>query len=245
MEKKMLEQCIGEFCGTLMLILMGNGAVANVVLMKSKGHRAGWIAITMGWCIAVIIGIFTARSAGSPNADINPAVTLAKYWLHLHSLTTLFLFMTSQLLGALVGAVLVWLVYLPHWRETTDSSVKLMSFSTVPAIRHYSCNLLTEVIATMVLVVGLAAIFGKATGSSVSVFGPYLVGILVWGIGLSLGGATGYAVNPARDLGPRLAHALLPISGKGPSDWSYAWVPVLGPLIGSSIGAYIWYQVFV
>jgi glycerol uptake facilitator protein len=242
----MLEQCLGEFLGTMMLILMGNGSVANVLLIKSKGYHAGWIAITTGWCIAAMVGVFTAQSAGSLQADINPAVSLAKYWLHIHSLETTILFMISQLLGAFLGATLVWLVYLPHWRETDDPLVKLMSFSTVPAIRHYACNVLSEVIATMALVIGIAAIFGKATAAGpVSGLGPYLVGILVWGIGLSLGGSTGYAVNPARDLGPRLAHAFLPISGKGTSDWSYAWVPVLGPLIGSSIGAYIWYRVFL
>lgn len=241
----MLEQCIGEFFGTLVLILLGNGAVANVLLVKSKGHHAGWIAIATGWCVAVIIAVFVAQSAGSPDADINPAVSLAKYWLHLHSFNTALLFMIVQLCGAFVGAILVWLTYLPHWIETDDPLIKLMVFSTVPAIRHYPCNLLSEIIASMMLIIGIAAIFGKATGGNpVNGLGPYLVGILVWGIGLSLGGSTGYAVNPARDLGPRLAHAFLPISGKGRSDWGYAWIPILGPLLGASMASYLWFKVF-
>jgi glycerol uptake facilitator protein len=242
----MFAQCIGEFFGTMVLILLGNGAVANVLLVKSKGYHGGWMAIATGWCVAVIIGVFVAQSAGSADADINPAVTLAKYWLHLHSLDTALLFMIAQFSGAFVGAILVWLTYLPHWVETEDPVVKLMAFSTVPAIRRYSCNLLSEVIASMVLIIGLAAIFGKATsGNPVNGLGPYLVGMLVWGIGLSLGGSTGYAVNPARDLGPRLAHALLPIAKKGDSDWSYAWIPVLGPFIGASLAAYIGSIVFL
>jgi glycerol uptake facilitator protein len=246
MEEVMFEQCVGEFLGAMILILLGNGAVANVLLIKSKGYHGGWIAIATGWCVAVIVGVFVAQSAGSPDADINPAVSLAKYWLNMHTLNTMLWFMLAQVGGTFVGAILVWLVYLPHWRETPDPLVKLMSFSTVPAIRNYPCNLLSEVIATMVLVLGIGAIFGKASpGGPVSGLGPYLVGILVWGVGLSLGGSTGYAVNPARDLGPRLAHAFLPIAGKGGSDWSYAWIPVLGPFIGSLIAAYIWYYVFI
>lgn len=242
----MLEQCLGEFLGTLMLILFGNGAVANVLLIRSKGYHGGWIAITTGWCLAAMIGVFTAQSAGSPAADINPAVTLAKYWLHIHTLHIALLFMGSQLCGAFVGAILVWLIYFLHWRETTDPEIKLMAFCTVPAIRVYRYNLLSEIIASMALVVGIAAIFGKATaGQPVNGLGPYLVGLLVWGVGLSLGGSTGYAVNPARDLGPRLAHAILPVAGKGNSDWSYAWIPVFGPFIGSSLAALLWYGIFL
>ncbi len=238
----MLMQCLGEFFGTMMLIILGNGAVASALLKKSKGHAAGWIAITTGWFIAVVIGVFVAQSVGSPNADINPAISLAKFSWHYYTLNQTLLFMLSQLAGAFMGAVLVWLAYLPHWKETEDAHTKLMVFSTQPAIRAYSHNLLCEIIATAVLVLGVAAIFSKATaGGPASGLGPYLVGILVWGIGLSLGGATGYAINPARDLGPRLAHALLPIAGKGHSDWSYAWVPVLGPLLGGITAAWIWH----
>lgn len=235
----MLMQCLGEFFGTMMLIILGNGAVASALLKKSKGYQAGWIAITAGWFVAVVIGVFVAQAVGSANADINPAISLAKYSWHYYSLQQMLLFMLAQLTGAFVGAILVWLTYLPHWKETEDAHLKLMTFSTSPAIRIYSSNLLCEIIATAVLVLGVAAIFSKA--SPVNGLGPYLVGILVWGIGLSLGGPTGYAINPARDLGPRLAHAILPIAGKGSSDWSYAWVPVVGPLLGGVVAAWAWH----
>ncbi len=239
----MFHEYLGEFFGTMMLIILGNGAVASSLLKKSKGHDAGWIAITTGWFIAVVIGVFVAQSVGSSNADINPAVSLAKYLWHYYTLKQTLLFMAAQILGAFIGAILVWLVYLPHWKETEEKHLKLMVFSTKPAIRAYHHNLLSEIIATAVLVLGVAAIFSKATthGSPALGLGPYLVGILVWGIGLSLGGATGYAINPARDLGPRLAHAILPISGKGHSDWAYAWVPVVGPLIGGTAAAWLWH----
>ncbi len=240
---ELLPQCLGEFFGTLMLVVLGDGAVASVLLKESKGYQAGWIAITTGWFIAVVMGVFVAQSVGSPNADINPAVSLAKYVWHIYTSTQTLAFMAAQLAGAFVGAILVWLAYLPHWKGTADAHFKLMVFSTKPAIRSYPCNLLTEIIATAILVIGVAAIFGKATLSGpVSGLGPYLVGVLVWGIGLSLGGPTGYAINPARDLGPRLAHAVLPIPGKGDSDWGYAWIPVLGPLLGGLIAAWIWYR---
>ncbi|EKD53992.1 MAG: hypothetical protein ACD_60C00133G0012 [uncultured bacterium] len=237
----LLPQCIGEFVGTAMLILLGDGVVANVLLKDSKGHQAGWISITTGWFVAVVIGVFVAQSAGSPNADINPAISLARYASHIYSLTQTLAFMAAQLSGAFLGAILVWLAYLPHWKLTKEKDLKLMVFSTKPAIRSYPSNLLTEIIGTGVLVLGVAAIFGKATVTGpASGLGPYLVGVLVWGIGLSLGGPTGYAINPARDLGPRLAHAFLPISGKGNSDWAYAWVPIAGPFIGSIIAVWLW-----
>jgi len=240
----MLTQCLGEFFGTMMLIILGNGAVASSLLTKSKGHQAGWVAITTGWFIAVVMGVFVAQSVGSPNADINPAISVAKFCWHSYSLSQTAFFILAQITGAFVGAVLVWLAYLPHWKETEETHLKLMVFSTQPAIRSYPYNLLSEAIATAVLVLGVAAIFGKAiTGSPVSGLGPYLVGALVWGIGLSLGGPTGYAINPARDLGPRIAHAILPISGKGSSDWLYAWVPVLGPILGGLFGAWVWHSI--
>ena len=238
----MSEQYLGEFFGTMMLIILGNGAVASTLLKKSKGHEAGWVAITSGWFIAVVMGVFVAQSVGSPNADINPAISVAKYLWHYYTLNTMFMFMLAQVAGAFVGAVLVWLVYLPHWKETEDPHLKLSVFSTQPAIRAYPHNLLCEAIATAVLVLGVAAIFSKATAGGLATgLGPYLVGALVWGIGLSLGGPTGYAINPARDLGPRLAHALLPIAGKGHSDWKYAWVPVVGPILGGMTAAWIWH----
>jgi len=240
----MLDQILGEFFGTMMLIILGNGAVASVLLKKSKGHEAGWIAITTGWFIAVVIAVFVAQSVGSPNADINPAISFAKYWWNTYTLHKMLLFMGAQVAGAFVGAVVVWLVYFPHWKETDDAHTKLQVFSTYPAIRAFRHNLISEIIATAVLVLGVAAIFSKATlGGPVNGLGPYLVGILVWGIGLSLGGATGYAINPARDFGPRLAHTLLPIAGKGSSDWSYAWVPIVGPLLGGVLAAWIWHWV--
>ena len=238
----MLNQLLGEFFGTMMLIVLGNGAVASALLNKSKGQNAGWIAITTGWFVAVVIAVFVAQSLGSPNADINPAISLVKYCWHYYPLNQTLYFMLAQLSGAFLGAALVWLAYLPHWKETHDQHIKLIVFSTQPAIRAYSQNVLCEAIATAVLVLGVAAIFSKATqGNPAAGLGPYLVGILVWGIGLSLGGATGYAINPARDLGPRLAHAVLPIAGKGSSDWSYAWVPVAGPFIGGMAAAWMWH----
>jgi glycerol uptake facilitator protein len=240
----MLTECLGEFFGTMMLIVLGNGAVASVLLKESKGHQAGWIAITTGWFIAVVMGVFVAQSVGSPNADINPAISLAKYCWNTYSLSQTFAFIAAQISGAFVGAVLVWLAYFPHWEKTEEKNLKLMVFSTQPAIRSYGFNLLSEAIATAVLVLGVAAIFSKAMPAGpVSGLGPYLVGALVWGIGLSLGGATGYAINPARDLGPRLAHAILPIANKGSSDWMYAWVPILGPMLGALFAAWLWHWV--
>jgi len=226
----------GEFMGTLVLVLLGDGVVAGVLLKKSKAESSGWIVITAGWAIAVMAGIFTANACGSKDAHINPAVTLgfAIASGDFHKVAPYF---AAQVLGAIVGAMLVWLHYLPHWRETADPSLKLGAFCTAPAIRSTGANLLSEIIATLALVVVIAAIFSKAvvqTGLAIGL-GPYLVGSLVWGIGLSLGGTTGYAINPARDLGPRVAHAILPIAGKGGSDWGYAAIPVLGPLIGGAI----------
>ncbi|HLW55431.1 MAG TPA: MIP/aquaporin family protein [Candidatus Angelobacter sp.] len=226
----------GEFMGTMVLVLLGDGVVAGVLLKRSKAESSGWIVITAGWAIAVMAGVFTANACGSKDAHINPAVTLgfAVASGDFHKLAPYF---AAQMLGALLGAALVWLHYLPHWRETADPSLKLGVFCTAPAIRSAGANLVSEIIATLALVVVIAAIFSKAvvqTGLAIGL-GPYLVGSLVWGIGLSLGGTTGYAINPARDLGPRLAHAILPIAGKGGSDWGYAAIPVIGPLIGGAI----------
>jgi glycerol uptake facilitator protein len=226
---------IGEFLGTMMLIIFGDGVVANVLLDKSKAKGGGWIVITAGWAFGVVMGVFTAVASGSPQADINPAVTLAKMLNGVYAPAAALSTMLVQLAGAFVGACVVWIFFLPHWAQTQEKDAKLAVFCTGPAIRHFPGNLICEIIGTVILIFAVFAIFSKNTGGLAPGLGPYLVGILVWGIGLSLGGPTGYAINPARDLGPRLAHALLPIAGKGSSDWGYAWVPVIGPLVGAVI----------
>jgi glycerol uptake facilitator protein len=231
---------LGEFMGTLVLILLGDGVVANVLLKKSKGENSGWIVIATAWGLAVVAGIFTAVAFGSPAAHINPAITLTVALLS-GNWSNLALFWTAQVLGAFAGAILVWMTYLPHWKVTPDAEAKLAIFCTVPAIRNLPANLLTEIIATTCLIV-VGFSFGSkdvsASGLGVGM-GPGLWGILVWAIGLSLGGPTGYAMNPARDLGPRVAHAILPIGSKRNSDWGYAFVPIAGPLIAGGIGAAI------
>jgi glycerol uptake facilitator protein len=232
----MAARCFGEFMGTLVLILLGDGVVANVVLRRSKAEGSGWMVIASGWAFAVMAGVFTAVACGSSDAHLNPAVTLG-FAISSHSFAKVLPYLVAQILGAFAGATLVWLHFLPHWKETEDPCLKLACFSTIPAIRRLGANLLSEIIATFVLVFVVAAIFSKpvAAAGPASGLGPYLVAALVWGIGLSLGGTTGYAINPARDFGPRLAHALLPIAGKGDSDWSYAIVPLIGPLIGGTL----------
>lgn len=223
--------------GTLVLILLGDGVVANVLLKRSKAEGAGWMVITSGWCFAVLAGIFTAVACGSSDAHINPAITVG-FAIASGDYSKVVPYVTAQMLGAFVGAVIVWLHFLPHWKETPDPARKLLSFCTAPAIRNRAANLISEIIGTLVLVFVVAAIFSKAVSTSTGLppgLGAYLVASLVWGIGLSLGGTTGYAINPARDLGPRIAHAILPIAGKGKSDWAYAVVPVIGPLVGAGI----------
>lgn len=225
---------LGEFLGTLMVILLGTGVVANVLLTHSKGNQGGWIVITAGWAFAVMIGVFVSQKMGSPGAHLNPIVTLAfaiidQDWANVGT------FWLAQFLGAFSGAVLCWLAYLPHWKATGDAGAKGGVFFTTPAINHPVGNILAETIGTFVLIVGVASLY-DVDGSGLK---PYLVGMLVWGIGLSLGGPTGYAINPFRDLGPRLAHQLLPIPGKGSSHWNYAWVPVVGPILGSLLAAAI------
>ncbi len=234
-----MEYLLGEFLGSLFLILFGGGVVANVVLSKSKGNNGGWITITAGWAFAVMIGVFVATSSGSPQADINPAVTLAKYFLGVYdSLYYVITASLAQIAGCFVGASLVWLTYLPHWKETEDKEAKLAVFCTSPAIAHSPSNLITEIIGTVALIFGIGAIVSSGDIAAAAV--PYLVAMLVWGIGLSLGGPTGYAINPARDLGPRIAHAILPIANKGTSQWHYAWVPIIGPLLGAILAATLW-----
>ncbi len=227
---------LGEFLGTMILVLLGDGVVAGVVLKRSKAEDSGWIVITAGWALAVMAGVFVSIACGSSDAHLNPAVTLG-FAVRDTSFVKLAPYMAAQLLGALAGATLVWLHYLPHWKETPDTAGKLACFCTAPAIRSFAANLLSEIVGTFVLVFVVGAIFSKrvaATGPAPGL-GAYLVGSLVWGIGLSLGGTTGYAINPARDLGPRVAHAILPIAGKGGSDWGYAPIPIVGPLIGGAL----------
>ena len=232
----MLAKCFGEFMGTLILILLGDGVVAGVLLKRSKAEGAGWMVITTGWAFAVMAGVFVSILCGSNDAFLNPAVTLG-FAISSGDFAKLGPYIAAQMAGAFVGAALVWLQYLPHWKETPDQGLKLAVFCTAPAIRNFVANMISEIIGTFVLVFVVGAIFSKAVAATgpAAGLGPYLVACLVWGIGLSLGGSTGYAINPARDLGPRLAHAALPIAGKGPSDWGYASVPVIGPLIGGGL----------
>ncbi|HUJ95605.1 MAG TPA: MIP/aquaporin family protein [Terriglobales bacterium] len=232
----MASPLFGEFMGTLVLILLGDGVVANVLLKRSKAEGAGWMVITSGWAFAVMAGVFTAIACGSRDAHLNPALTLG-FAVASGSFAKCVPYAIAQLLGAFTGAVLVWLHFYPHWKLTEDPGLKLVCFCTIPAIRNVVTNLISEIIGTLALVFIIGAIFSKAVAAAgpVAGLGPYLAASLVWGIGLSLGGTTGYAINPARDLGPRLAHALLPVANKGTSDWSYAPIPIFGPLIGGAL----------
>ncbi|WP_428103248.1 MIP/aquaporin family protein [Candidatus Rariloculus sp.] len=224
---------LGELLGTMTLILLGNGVVAGVLLKGSYGEGSGWMAITTAWGLAVISGVIVALAVGS-NGHINPAVTIGVS-VYTGDWSQAGTYIAGQMIGASLGAALVWLHYLPHWAQTEDPALKRACFCTSPAIRHLPSNLVSEIIGTFVLVFIAAAIFSDnlAPNGLEPGFGPFLVGLLVWGIGLSLGGPTGYAINPARDLGPRIVHALLPIAGKGSSGWEYAPVPVVGPILGA------------
>jgi glycerol uptake facilitator protein len=231
---------LGEFMGTLMLLLLGDGVVAAVLLKRSKAEGSGWMVITAGWAFAVLCGIFTALLFGSADAHLNPAITLA-FAIDHGDYHLVLPYAAAQLAGGLCGAILVWLFYLPHWGLTEDAAAKRAIFCTAPAVRRYPWNLLSEVVATWVLIIVAASMSSRLVLSNGAAAGlsPLLVSCLVWGIGLSLGGTTGYAINPARDLGPRIAHAILPIPGKTDSDWSYAWIPVVGPLLGAAIAGLI------
>jgi len=225
---------IAEAIGTALLVILGDGAVAGVLLNKSKAQNSGWIVITTGWAMGVAMAVYAVgRISGG---HINPAVTLGLAVVGKFAWADVPGYIAAQMVGGFLGAVVVWLAYLAHWGETESQAAKLAVFSTGPAIRRSAHNLITEIIGTFVLVFGVLAILANAAPAQ-SGLTPLLVGLLVWGIGLSLGAPTGYAINPARDLGPRIAHALLPIAGKGSSDWGYSWVPVVGPLIGGVIGA--------
>jgi len=230
-----------EVLGTMLLVLLGDGVVAGVLLNKSKAQNAGWMVVTTGWALGVAVAVYAVgRISG---AHINPAVTIGLAVAGKFPWAEVPRYIAAQFIGAFLGAVLVWLAYLPHWDETEDKSSKLSVFSTVPAIRRYPANLVTEIVGTFVLVLGVLAITANAAPIQ-SGLTPLLIGFLVWAIGLSLGAPTGYAINPARDLAPRLAHALLPIAGKGSSDWSYAWVPVVGPAVGGVVGAIVYIGLF-
>jgi glycerol uptake facilitator protein len=233
---------LAEVLGTMLLIILGDGVVANVVLNKTKGQNSGWIVITAGWAFGVTVAVYAVGSISG--AHLNPAVTIAMAAIGKFSWTLVPGYIAAQMLGAFLGAVIVWLAYLPHWAVTESQPLKLAVFCTAPNIRNPVSNIITEIIGTAVLVLGVLAIitpknlnpeFGWHMG-----LGPALVGVIVWAIGLSLGGPTGYAINPARDLGPRIAHAVLPIAGKGPSDWGYAWIPVVGPVVGGLIAAFVY-----
>jgi glycerol uptake facilitator protein len=247
-----MQTLLAEAIGTMLLVLLGDGVVANVVLNRTKGQNGGWIVITVGWGVAVAMAVYAVgRISG---AHLNPAVTVGLAVIGSFPWANVPGYVGAQMVGAFAGAVLVWLMYLPHWRVTADSASKLAVFATGPAIRHPAANFIGEVIGTSVLLFGILAIASNAQTLSKPgdvdlsfVFSrglqPLLVGVLVLGIGLSLGGPTGYAINPARDLAPRLAHAVLPIPGKGSSDWAYSWIPVVAPLLGGALGAGLYFVI--
>lgn len=232
---------LGEFLGTTVLILLGNGVVAGVLLPESKAKDAGWIAITTGWALAVLAGVLVATSLGAPG-ELNPAGTIANVVMGSRTVGDALAHIAAQMAGAILGATLVWVHYLNHWPLTKDVGTIRACFCTGPAIRRPLPNLVSEAIGTAVLVLVASAIGSKlvAGATPATNLGPALVGALVWGIGLSLGGPTGYAINPARDLGPRIAHAMLPVANKGHGDWGYAAVPVLGPILGAVVAALLW-----
>ena len=237
----MPSSALGEFLGTAVLILLGNGVVAGVLLEESKAKGAGWIVITAGWGIAVVCGVLVAVSLGAPG-ELNPAGTIANVVLGSRTAGDAMAHIAAQFAGAIVGATLVWLHYFRHWGVTHDAAAIRSCYCNTPAIRSTVPNLVSEAIATGVLILVANAIGSKlvAGATPATNVGPALVGALVWGIGLSLGGPTGYAINPARDLGPRIAHAVLPIANKGSSDWGYSWIPVVGPVIGAACAALLW-----
>jgi glycerol uptake facilitator protein len=226
-----------ETIGTAILILLGDGVVAATLLARSKAENGGWIVITFGWAMGVAMAVYAVGAFSG--AHLNPAVTIGLAVAGSTDWSDVPKYIAGEFSGAFIGAVLVWVAYLNHWRPTEDPGLKLAVFCTAPAIRHTVNNLLTEIIGTFLLVFVVLA-FGSAAGIGQSGLTGLLVGLLVLGIGLSLGGPTGYAINPARDLGPRIAHAVLPIPGKGPSDWGYSWIPVVGPIIGGVLGALAW-----
>ncbi|RYF91069.1 MAG: aquaporin family protein [Chitinophagaceae bacterium] len=227
---------IGEFIGTALLIIMGDGVVANVVLNKTKGNSSGWIVITFGWAMAVFMGVYISNKLGG-GGHLNPAVTLALAAFKDFDAALILPYITGQLAGAFTGAVIVWLSYKQHFDATEDKDLKLAVFCTGPAIRSKPHNLLTEIIGAAVLMFAALAISPSAT--SMGTLDALPVALVVLGIGLSLGGPTGYAINPARDLGPRIAHFILPIKNKRNSDWAYGWIPIVGPIAGALLAAWL------
>ena len=234
-----MQPFIGEFVGTMLLILLGDGVVAGVLLKNSKSENAGWIVITTGWALAVIMGIYVAGPLS--NAHLNPAVTIALAATGQFAADKVPMYITAQMLGAIAGACLVYVHYLPLWAKTEDKALKLAVFCNAPAERHTVSNFISEFIATFVLMLGLGAIGSTEFAAGLN---PLAVGGLIAAIGISLGGPTGYAINPARDLGPRIAHAFLPIPGKGGSDWGYSWIPVVAPILGGICGS-AFFKVFL
>jgi glycerol uptake facilitator protein len=230
---------LGELIGTAILMLLGNGVVANVLLSKSKGQNSGWIVISAGWAFAVAIAVYA--TGWISGGHINPAVTIGFAIIGKTDWSLVPTYILGQLLGAMIGSTLVWLSYMPHWKVTQDIHLKLSCFSTRPAIKNKVTNFITEVVATAVLLLGVLSIL-DSHNQVIMGFLPYAVGILIFSIGLSLGGPTGFAINPARDLGPRIMHQILPIAGKGTSEWEYALIPIIGPIVGAAIGALIYAQ---
>lgn len=230
---------IGELLGTFILVLLGDGVVSACILNKTKAQNSGWIAIVLGWGIAVTVAVYI--SGFMSGAHLNPAVTLAMAAIGSLPWSQVVTYLVAQFLGAMLGALVLYLHYYPHWKETKDAGTILACFSTGPAIRHTWSNLFGEALGTAVLVITVMAIGPNKVAAG---FGPIIVGFVVMAVGFSLGATTGYAINPARDLGPRIMHSLLPIPNKGDSDWSYAWIPVLGPILGGVAGALI-YQVIL
>jgi glycerol uptake facilitator protein len=236
---------LGEVVGTAVLILLGDGVVAGVLLNKSKAQNAGWVVITFAWAMGVTMGIITSVAVTGGVAHLNPAVTLGFAAIGKTAWGDVPTLIAGQFVGAAIGATLVYLAYLAHWGETEDKGLKLAVFCTGPAIRNTVANLITEIIGTAMLLIGvLGVVGGKAGLEAVGSLGALFIGLLVLVIGMSLGGPTGYAINPARDLGPRIMHFILPIAGKGDSDWAYSWVPVVGPIIGGVVGAFVAKAVF-
>ncbi len=232
-----------ELIGTMFVILLGNGVVANVLLKGTKGNNAGWMVITTGWALAVFVGVVVATPFSG--AHLNPAVTIALALVGKFSWAAVGSYLLAQLIGAMIGSFLVWLVYIDHFKSTTDADTQLAVFSTAPAIRNLLFNLLSEIVGTFVLVFVIfyftnAEITDQKTPIGLGSVGALPVAFLVWAIGLSLGGTTGYAINPVRDFGPRIVHALLPIKPKADSNWKYAWVPVIGPFIGAGLAAVLY-----
>jgi glycerol uptake facilitator protein len=235
------EMFLGEVVGTCLLVLIGDGVVAGVLLNKSKAQNSGWVVITWAWAMGVFVGVLGSVAVSGGVAHLNPAVTIGLAAVDLTEWSDVPTLIAGQFVGAFLGAILVYLAYLAHWAETEDPGLKLAVFSTGPAIRNTVANLITEIIGTALLLFGILSIGGLVMGdqplAGALATGALPVALLVLGIGMSLGGPTGYAINPARDLGPRIIHAILPIPGKGGSDWAYSWIPVVGPIVGGVIGA--------